>query len=52
MFADYTNTELGVLTEFQRDVSIVVRKYGKDGTDVAAWLFSIGEFYFVNKNFL
>jgi hypothetical protein len=52
MYADYTETELGKLTEFQRDVPIVVRNYGKDGTEVAAWLFSIGEFYFVNKNFL
>ena len=52
MYADYTKTELGILTEFQRDVPVVVRKYGKDGIEIVAWLFSMGEFYFVNKNFL
>ena len=52
MYADYTVTELGILTEFQRDVPVVVRNYGKDGIELAAWLFSMGEFYFVNKNFL
>ena len=52
MYADFTVTELGILTESQRDVPVVVRKYGKDGIELAAWLYSMGEFHFVNKNFL
>jgi hypothetical protein len=51
-YSDYTLTKFGKLTEFQRDVPVVVRNYGKDGIELAAWLFSMGQFYFVNKNFL
>ena len=45
-------TELGVLTEYQRDYPVNVRNYGRDGTELAAFILSYGEFYFVNKNFL
>jgi len=46
------STDLGPLTEFQVDNPINVRKYGQDGTELAAYILSTGEFYFVNKNFL
>ena len=51
-YAHAEYTDLGWLTEFQHDVKINVRSYGRDGAELAAYLFSIGELYFVNKNFL
>ena len=51
-FTPIASTDLGPLTEFQVDNPINVRKYGQDGTELAAYILSTGEFYFVNKNFL
>jgi hypothetical protein len=44
--------ENGCLTEFQKSHPIDVRNYGKNELELLAYIVSMGELYFVNKNFL
>jgi hypothetical protein len=40
------------LTEFQRDIALNIRSYGRNDLEVIAYMLAVGELYFVNQNFL
>lgn len=44
--------EHGFLNEFQAGKEFDLRKYGANEMEVIAYMFSMGELYFVNVNFL
>ena len=46
------STNLGCLTEFQMDEKVLIRRYGRNEIEATLYMFSTGELYFVNRNFL
>ena len=51
-YSTFVRTEYGILTEFQRPVKLDLLRFGANEKEVIWYMLSIGELYFVNKNFL
>jgi len=51
-FQPIHSPKLGYLTEFQQSANIDIKNYGSNGEEAILYMLTMGEFYFVNKNFL
>ena len=51
-FNPISTRENGALNEFQRSFSFDLKKFGSSELEVIWYMLSVGELYFVNKNFL